>query len=270
MKKLFILLFTLLCLLTPNKVFGYEDTNLFNDSSELLAPEQRLQLEDKMETVSDRLGVNIVIVTTNDIGNKSMMEFADDYYDNNYSNPDGIILVINMGTSEWYVSTAGNCIDNISDYEIDYIIGDYVLPYLQNGDFYSGFDSFVDGFDYYFYYDDTADIEENYEYEVEDKSSFGLENLGISGIIGAISSFITSRVLKGQLKSTAPKRTATNYSNNFVVTGMSDFYLGSYVSKTKIIKNKDISGGNHGSYGSGHSSHTSSSGVSHGGHGGHF
>ena len=267
MKKLFILLFTLLCLINPIKVYG-EDMPIFDDEAELLEINDRLSLGNYMKDVSDKLGVTISIVTKNGI-DTDIQSFADDYYDSHYTNPDGIILVLDMRTREWYVSTVGIGIDYISDYEIDYIVDD-MLNYLANDDYYNGFRRFVDGFDYYYHYDDTSDIEEYNDQPIQEKK-FGFVNIGISTVFGLIASFICGFILKGQLKSVAPKVTANDYGKNFVITGYSDFYLGSHVSKTPIIRNNNHSNGSsHGNYGSGHNTHVSSSGVSHGGHGGHF
>ena len=94
-----------------------------------------------------------------------------------------------MENHNWYVSTLGKCVDRISDYEIDYIYNDYVGEYLSEGDFSHGILAFIDGFEYYYNYDDTADIEEYLESN-QTTYTFGIENIIFSLIIAAIVTLI--------------------------------------------------------------------------------
>ena len=270
MKKLFVLLLTILCLCIPNTVFA-ENSVILDDSASLINDSYEEKLTNRMQEIADKYNINFIILTTETTDGKTLQDFADDYYDEKFYNEDGFTIAIDINSREIYASGVGTGVDNISDYEIDNIF-DSARSYLSDGDFDSAFAQMLDTFDYYFSYDDTQDIEEylNYNDAEEKERSFGLGNLGISGVIGAISSFITGLVLKKDLKSVAPKRSATGYGKDLVITGMSDFYLGSHVSKTPIVKHDNHNSGSHGNYGGGHSVHISSGGVSHGGHSSHF
>lgn len=269
MKKIITILITLLFVLSPLSVFA-ENTNFLNDYANIIGDIDKIAIESKLEEVSNKYDIDFVVVTTDDLQGKDDRQYSDDFYDENYNNEDGILVLIDLENSSWYVSTIGKCVDNISDYEIDNIYNQYVGDYLRQGEFAKGILAFVDGFDYYYNYDDTADIEE-YLDSNQTVNIFGIENIVFSLIIAAIATLVTGIILKNQLKSVKPQRYAGNYVDNksFVLTGYSNFFLGSHVSRTPIIKNdtKNSGGGN---FGSGHSTHISSSGASHGGHGGHF
>lgn len=270
MKKILALLLTVLCLCIPITVFA-ENSVILDDSASLINDSYEEKLTNRMQEIANKYSINFIILTTENTDGKTLQDYADDYYDQLFNSENGFTIAININTREIYASGVGTGVDNISDYEIDSIF-DSARSYLSDGDFDSAFAQMLDTFDYYYSYDDTQDIEE-YLYDdgnqVKEKS-FGLGNIGISGIIGAISSFITGLVLKKDLKSVAPKKSASEYGKDLVITGMSDFYLGSHVSKTPIVKNNNNNSGSHGNYGGGHSVHISSSGVSHGGHSSHF
>ena len=269
MKKLLVILFTLLVLLNPFNVFA-QNTNFLNDFADLISDSDKDNIEQQLQNISSKYDISFVVVTSDNLQGRNDQEYADDFYDENYDNEDGILILIDMENHNWYVSTIGKCVDHISDYEIDYIYNDYVGEHLSEGNFEDGILAFIDGFEYYYKYDDTADIEE-YLNSNETVKEFGIENIIFSLIIAGIVTLIVGIVLKKQLKSVKPQRFAGNYvdRNSFVLTGYSDFFLGTHVSRTPIVRNDDR-GSSGGGFGSGHSTHISSSGASHGGHGGHF
>ena len=75
------------------------------------------------------------------------MDYADDFYDyNGYGygdSNDGLILIVVMDTSDWWISTCGKAIKTFTDAGIEYI-GEQIVPYLSNGDYYGAFDKFAD------------------------------------------------------------------------------------------------------------------------------
>ena len=96
------------------------------------------------------------------------------------------------------------------------------------------------------------------------KEPFSIVYLGVALVIGLVTALIVTGVMKGQLKSVAPQRDATDYvrQGSMNVTRSNDFYLYSTVSKSAKPKNEDNSGGS--------STHTSSSGDTFGGSSGKF
>ena len=267
-KTLKILLLSLLFISSKNVS---ADINLLNDEAGILNENEINEIENFLISASNATNSDVVVTIVDGLDGKEIGKYADDYYDTHGYRENGIIFVIDMDSRSWYVSTCGDCIDYISDYEIDDIM-DYSLGYIADGDFVEGINQFASKFTYYYNYDDSGDIDD-YSDDIDPqytRKGFGLENVGLSAIIGAIASLVTNLTLKGQLKNVSKKYNASSYvdDKSFVLTGYSNFLINTHVSKSPIPKNNNHSSG--GNYGSGHSSHISSSGVSHGGHGGHF
>ena len=104
--------------------------NFFNvmiDDSASLFTEEEIELIDASayEFALEK-NFSVAVVTTDDAMGKSAMEYADDYYDSlifgSGWSEDGILFLIDMDNREIYVSCAGLCIDEYSDYELDSII----------------------------------------------------------------------------------------------------------------------------------------------------
>ena len=253
MKKFLIVLFTLLCL-TVN-VCADDKARIF-DNADLLSTSEEESLNSKLASVSDKYGIDVVIVTTNSNNRKSVMAFADDFYDNNGFKKDGIILVVSMETYEWHISTSGLMSEKISDNMIDNM-ANHFMSYLNNGNYYSAFTSFISDVDYYASYTPQT-------------PQAPKPNIVISIVGGLLAALITMAILKGQLKSVRKAYYAQEYviPGSFVMTGYSDMFINSHVNRTP--RPRQTNGGPGGGNGGGHSTHVSSSGNSHGGHGGHF
>ena len=75
------------------------------------------------------------------------MNYADDYYDyNGYGwgeNHDGCMLVVNMSTREWYITTCGSGINKLTDARIQEI-GVAIAPKLGDGDSYGAMSAYID------------------------------------------------------------------------------------------------------------------------------
>lgn len=242
------------------------------DEADLLTDDEEGNLEDKIDGIRSSNQFDIVIVTVTDMYGKTDMEYADDYYDyNGYGcgdNHDGCLLLIHMDEDRGYwISTTGEGISAMSDYDIQ-CIGDDIVPYLSDGDYYGAFDLFVDdvygcisSVDEYGNYVEYFDDDEYYRNDSEDAP------LGRSIIYGIGAGFVLAllvvSLLTSQLKSVRSKASASDYyvENSMRLTGAYDSYVGTYVTKTERPKNNS-SGGS--------STHSGSSGTSHGGGGGHF
>ena len=144
-KKLLPLFFVFTVFISfPNNV-NAADQKLY-DNAELLTSEQSQEIQDLALTTSERIGMDIVIVTTNDDEGKSPTQYAEDFYFNNsfgYGEyKDGIILYINMTTRDIEIRTIGNLRKYIDDQNW-VILRDDVTPYLSDGDYYTAFQTFI-------------------------------------------------------------------------------------------------------------------------------
>lgn len=94
-KKLLSVFFAvLLCVVVSVPAFAdtAEDyTPHLIDNADLLTGEEESNLLAKLDEISDRLSVDVAVVTEDSIGDKTPREYADDFYDyNSYKyNPDG-------------------------------------------------------------------------------------------------------------------------------------------------------------------------------------
>ena len=116
------------------------------------------------QTEAERLykgdGHDVVIVTTEDTNGKSTMEFADDYFDYNGYSDEGLLLLVDMGSREWWISTEGSCIEAFTDTEIQ-AIGEAVAGYLSAEDYKGAFDEFLWWVDYELSNYDGTDVGED-------------------------------------------------------------------------------------------------------------
>ena len=83
-KRIFMVYFALVLLFFPvSPVFAAEDAPRLVDGADLLTDSEETALRDKLDEISERQQVDLVIVTTDSLEGKSPMEFADDFYDYN-------------------------------------------------------------------------------------------------------------------------------------------------------------------------------------------
>ncbi len=239
------------------------------DDAELLSQEERYALVKKLDDLSDKWQIDIVVVTNNSLEGKSVEAYADDFFDyNGYGygdNSDGIMFLISMDTREWAISTNGTAIDIFTD-DVQQEINEDVVSYLREGDYLGAFTRFADLCD--------STIEEFVSYAVSDSdksSSGGFMSFVISVVSGLVVGFIVAMVLRGQLTSVKPQTMATAYAKkgSMKITERTDLFLYHQITRVAKPKDSDSSSGHSGGH-SGSSVHTSSSGRSHGGSHGHF
>ena len=250
MKKLLVFALVIILCLGAGLTVSAERGARVVDNADLLDASEETALLAKLDALSEKHQMDIVVLTVETLEGKSSMAFADDYYDNNGygygNNYDGLLLLVAMEEREWYISTCGAAIDAFSDADID-SIGDNMLNDLSNGNYYSAFTTFVNDCDYY-----IDGYLNGFPFPL------GM-NLVISIGVGLIVAFIATSAMKGKLKSVRLQNQASNYVRNgsMKVTLSRDFFIYRTVSRT--AKPKPSS-----------STHTSSSGRSHGGGGGSF
>ena len=230
------------------------------DDAKLLTSYEKTELLSYLNEISEKHGMDIVIVTVNSLGGKSPRAFADDYYDYNGYREDGVLLLVAMNSRDYWISTSGYGITAFTDAGIDYI-ADAFLTDLSEGNYASAFEIYADLCDEFI---TVAKNRDAYDYGNMPKVPYPiLKNLLISVVIGFIIAFIATAIMRSKLKSVRSKAGATDYvrKGSFRVTRSHDFFLYRTVSRRARPKNESLGGS---------STHTSSSGRSHGGSGGKF
>lgn len=228
------------------------------DEADLLSDAECAAIEKRLDELSAQYGVDVVIVTTDSTGSKTPMEYSDDYFDYNDYAPDGVLLLVSMEESDWWISTAGFGIQAFTDTGIAYI-GDRIVPYLSDGEYARAFTVFADYSDQFLARAKNGDPFDASELP---KAPFKtLPNAVIALIIGLAAAFFVTGSMKKKLKTVVQKAQANDYvtPGSLQITQSRDFHLYTHLDRVE----KAQSGG-------GSSTHTSSSGTTHGGGGGKF
>lgn len=216
------------------------------DDAELI--ENDKELNDRLEKISDKYDSDIVIVTVDSLGFKTSQEFADDFYDYNNYDENGILFLISTEERDWAISTKGDCIKIFNDNTQDSLISK-MKSSLGRDDFKTAFDIFADECENTFKSYSTKRI---------------IIPIGIAVVVGLIAALIGTLILKSQLTSVAFSKNAGSYlqSGSKQITQNQNIFLYKTISKTRKESSSSGSGGS--------STHTSSSGSTHGGSSGKF
>lgn len=229
------------------------------DQAGLLSSREGQKIEEKLDDISERQKLDVVIVTTNSLDGLSGREYADDFFDyNGYGmgvSHDGILLLISMEDRDAIISTTGYGITAFTDAGQDYI-WDLILDDFGKGNFEKGFIKFADLSDDFI---SQARKDKPYDRRNLPKKPASLILIPISLGIGALIAFGITWLMRAQLKTVAPVDSASSYvrDNSMNLQASRELFLYSTIHRKARPKEDKSS--------SGSSSHRSSSGRSHGG-----
>lgn len=234
------------------------------DMAELLSDSEEAALIEKLDEISIRQKMDVVVITTNDLEGFSVQDYADIMYEEckfGYgSDKDGLLLLISMQDNDWYISTCGYGITAFTDSGIDYI-GEQITPDLSKGNFNAAFNKYAELCDKFI---TKARNGKPYNSRNLPREPLSLIWIPIAIVIGfAIAKIIVGQ-MKSKLKTVRSQAAANNYIKNgsMNITESRDLFLYHTVTRTAKPKNTGSSGGS--------STHRSSSGTIHGGGGGKF
>ncbi len=275
--SLWICLLTFLRLIVP--VSAAETPPMVVDRANLLTASEEAALEAKVQNIRDTYSMDAVILTLESLDGWSAQDYADNYYDQNGygsgENHSGILFLLAMREREWYLSTYGDAIYAVTDYGVQQL-GEMAAWYFSAGDYYAGFDAYLDALpDYLYAYQEGAPIDgyadssgdyyhgdqEAVVYYEENSSPNLLLSLGLGILVAGI----VVAVMGGSMNTKRQQHGAASYlkAGSFRLRSHQDLFLYSNVSKVRRQQNSNNGGG-------GSSVHRSSSGRSHGGGGGKF
>ncbi len=271
-KKLFPVIFALLLLAIPAfPAFAESNVLRLLDEDDLLTDDEETELMDKLDEISERQQVDIVVAVVHTLDGSTPMEYADDYYDyNGYgfgAGKDGILFLISMEERDWYISTTGFGITAVTDAGREYMAEQF-LGDLSDGEYAAAFTTFAELCDDFI---TQARTGEPYDVDHLPEEPFGiLGNLVISFLIAFLISLIATGIMRGKLKSVRSQTSADSYlkEGSMRLTRKDDLFLYSHVDRRE--KPKENNSGSTGAPSGGSRTHTSSSGETHGGGGGKF
>lgn len=265
-KGVFTIFFALLlCVMPAMFVYAADDMPRLVDEADLLSDSDEAELLGKLDEISERQQMDIVVLTVNSLEGKSPEEYADDFYDyNGYGfgdGRDGILFLISMGEREMCISTAGYGITAFTDAGQNYIY-DQIMTYIKDGDYATAFTIFAaqcDGFI------TQARTGEPYDIDNLPEEPFSVIGALIIAVgIGFIISLIATGIMRLQLHSVYSRQAAEDYmiKDSMQVTRSNDLFLYKQVERREkpkeVEQEKPISQG-------GSTTHVSSSGTTHGG-----
>ncbi len=259
MKKLFVsLIILLLCVTLTFPALASDSAPRLVDNAGYLSDGEASALSDRLDSISKRYDLDVVIVTVPDLGGKSAMAYADDYYDENGYSPDGILLLVSRSERKWWISTAGYGISVFTDAGLEYM-EDRFVGYLSDDEYGKAFNTFAD-----LCSDFLQQAESGRPYDVGHlpRAPFDpVKRLAISLGIGFIAALIATLVMKSKLKSVHAQPAASQYvkDGSLQITESREIFLYRHVDRQAKANNNGGSG-----------THVSSSGRVHGGRGGSF
>lgn len=263
MKKIIPIIVTALFLLFPFCTVQAAEESRLVDLADLLSEEEESRILQKLNEISERQKIDLVIVTTDSLEGKYARDFADDYYDyHGYGmgeDKDGVLLLVAMESRDWWISTTGFGSTAFTDRGIQYI-SEQFLPDLSEGEYEKAFTLYAQWCDRFL---TQAYSGEAYDVGNMPKEgfSFGMW-IGISILVGVAAAFISVSVMKNGMKSVQSVQGARNYvrGDGLKLDMAKDRFLYVHTSREKLPEPSQ----------GGSSTHRSSSGTTHGGGGGKF
>ena len=266
-RRIYVFLLSLMLFVTVSStVFaGNKESKIYvTDDANLLSSKEVADLREDLSILSDKWGCDIVVVTTNSTYDKTITEYADDFYDYNIFEKDGVLLLIDMESRGWWISTTGTCIDAFTDAGIQWI-GDDITKSLSKGNYNKAFRTYMKDCDMF-----LKQAEKGKPYDTGHmpvtKGMVAMAGL-VSAGIGLVISAITLLVFSSGNKSVKSVKNAASYvvDGSLNLNLKNDEFINKTVTRTRIERDSGSRSG-----GGGSSIHMGSSGTSHGGGGGHF
>ncbi len=117
------------------------------DNAGLLDEDEALELESKLDEISQEYDCDVVILTEETINGAEPMDYADDYFDyEGYGmgeDNSGILFLIMMSERKWWISTHGEAIYDFTDAGQEYMAEQFQSD-LSDGYYYDSFTTFTD------------------------------------------------------------------------------------------------------------------------------
>lgn len=268
-KKISVFLFiVVLCLSTAIPAFATESDGFADeyyrvvDMADLLTDSEETALIEKLDEISLRQNMDVVVATTNDLEGYSVTEYADLLYEQcqfGYGDSnDGLMLLVSMEDHDWYISTCGYGITAFTDAGIEYI-GEQIKTDLSEGNYADAFSEYAELCDDFI---SQAKTGKPYDSGNIPRKPLSLIWIPIALVIGFVIAKIVVGNMKSKLKTVRKQAAANSYmkDGSMNITESRDLFLYHTVTRTEKPKNNS----------SGSSTHRSSSGTTHGGGGGKF
>lgn len=242
-KKIVFIAFTLLiCMVTVLSVAGAESDRLY-DEADLLTDVEEEVIAEKLDSVTEEFGVELVVATVSSTGDYTATEYCEAYYDEGeYGIGDdrsGVLLFIAMedeeGGRSYRIHARGFAEEALTENE-QISIGDSIVTFLSDEDYYTAINTFIDECEY------------QINGEINGFPFKFVKNLIISLVIGFVIALIVTGIWKGQLKSVRQQTGAATYTKDgsMQIETANDFFLYRTISRQKKEQKSSSSSGGSG------------------------
>lgn len=228
-RRLLIFIAVLLLAILPMSVFA-ANQNLPRviDDAEIFTPSQELDLTSRIWDFVHNTGFDFVLYTDVTTDGRMVETYAENYYELNGYDWDGMILFICMeeGNRCWYSAAFGKCAD-LYTAKLGNYADDKMMPFMSAGNYADGVMTFIDT------------VEKGFEPEEETPPPLGMLG-GIAAAIGLIPASASRAKARSGMKIEG-KRNAGAYAirNSLTVRNKSVNFL--YSETEKIPKQKEKS-----------------------------
>lgn len=208
------------------------------DEAKLLTPTQVQQLTQLLNQEEQKHGVTMAVVTKQSLPNNMKAgKFANQLLDTDYTKgPKGnMVLVLNMGTRDWYVATDKKAKALISEAGIEQI-GKNIVPALKSKDYKTAFSAYaVKSDELLTYYEKNGKPLGG----KEEGSNWLMHILGALGL-GGVASFIYGKSLEASMSNVAQAKSARDYldEDSVALAPYDDTFL--YMEVTRVAKEKTV------------------------------
>lgn len=210
------------------------------DIAEIVDDAKEAELDKKLESISEKYGMTVAVITVFDLEGVKIDDYAYDIYNILEYGEDGVLLLYSEEDNEACILPVGYGKTAFTNAGKEYIF-DEIASEMKAKNYDAAFDEFADICDEFI---GLAKDGKPFEKRPFDSAMAAV----ISIIIGFVFAFIATGSMKGQLKSVRMQKAAANYQRNgsLSLINSTDYFLYSKVDRQKKETNNS-STGSHGS-----------------------
>ncbi len=144
-KKFLFSLLVILLVASSLVSFGESDTRpLIIDDAGLFSDDEILSLEEMISFIEDKHNINMIVVTSDKLGENSSEDYVDSIYEEFVGlGEDGTCMLIDMKNSYVYITSYGNLVSVIGDKEIDDTLDAAIDGGLASGEYSKGVSAYI-------------------------------------------------------------------------------------------------------------------------------
>lgn len=250
----------------------HADTGKVSDNAGLMSESEIQSIELKISQLETKTGWEIFVVTIDDAGSSTTMEYNENWLNDHLTGDDGVSYIIDMDNREYYISTTGETIRYLTNDRIDIIL-DAGADYIGSGDYAGVFEAMLSKTEAYYragipedQYNYDSDTGEVSYYEKPKTIEWYEILIALALAAGAFGITFGAVVGKYRLKFGTYKYDFRANSSK-KMKNQEDRFVNELVTHRHIPKNTDTSSGGGGSRST---THTGSGGRSYGGGGKKF